>query len=275
MTTPWQGKLKLSYAKQGDITRVVDSYSQSPLKLQRSFYPDGRTCQSLILHTAGGIVGGDRLSQEITLHPHAEASLTTVSASKLYRSNGPESQQTLTISLDHDAYLEYIPRESIVFDGAKFQQQVRVNLGENAVWLGWELLRFGRTARGERFNSGYWRSQTEVWQNGIPLWIDRQQLEGGSPLLDASNGLNGQPVVGTLAWIGQAVSPEIVDKARHLWQQREIEGEIALSCRQSGVICRYRGRSTQNATAAFLDLWQLLRQSQGDRPVTIPRIWSY
>jgi urease accessory protein len=274
MTTPWQGTLKLTYAKRGEMTRVIDAYSQSPLKLQRSFHPDGQTCQSLILHTAGGIVGGDRLNQEITLHPQAEASLTTVSASKLYRSSGPQSQQTLTMSLDRDAYLEYIPRESIVFDGAKFQQQLRVNLGENAVWLGWELLRFGRTARGERFNSGDWRSQTEVYRNGVPLWIDRQQLAGGSPLLDASNGLNGQPVVGTLAWIGQPVSPEIADKARHLWEMRDLEGEIAVSCCQSGVICRYRGRSTQKASAAFLDLRQLLRQSHGDRPVTVPRVWS-
>lgn len=273
-TATWHGKLKLTYAKQGDTTRVIDAYSQSPLKLQRSFHPDGKTCQSVVLHTAGGIVGGDRLSQDIHLHPHAEATLTTVSASKIYRSTGAQSQQTLNLHLDDNAYLEYLPREAIIFDGAKFRQDLRVELGDNAVWLGWDLLRFGRTARGERFMSGSWRSHTEVWRGGVPLWIDRQRLIGGSPLLDAPNGLNGQPVVATLAWIGQPVSEEIANKARRLWEMRDIQGEVGLSRLESGLVCRYRGRSTRAAAALFQDLWGVLRAEYRDRPLDIPRVWQ-
>ena len=39
-----------------------------------------------------------------------------------------------------------------------------------------EITRFGRSARGEKFCFGNWRSHTEVWQQGQPLWIDRQWL---------------------------------------------------------------------------------------------------
>lgn len=273
-TSSWHGTLNLTYAKCGDRTRVVDAYSQAPLKLQRSFHPDGRTCQSVVLHTAGGVVGGDRLSHDVDLQPDAEVTLTTVSASKIYRSNGRPAQQTLVQRLGDRAYLEYLPREAIVFNGAQFRQDLRVELGRDAVWLGWELVRFGRTARNERFDSGIWRSHTEVWRDDKPLWIDRQQLVGGSPLLDAPNGLNGQPVVGTLAWVGQPVSEAIARQVRERWNDRAIAGDLGLSRLESGVICRYRGRSTQAAIAAFLELWQALRQSYRDRPAEIPRVWQ-
>ncbi|MBO9997708.1 MAG: urease accessory protein UreD [Cyanobacteria bacterium SID2] len=272
---PWHGKLKLTYEKRNQSTRVFGAYSQSPLKIQRSFHPEGKEiCHSVILHTAGGIVGGDRLSQQVHLQSHAEASITTVAASKVYRSNEKTSQQTINLQLDDNAYLEYLPRETIVFDGAIYRQDTRIELGENAVWLGWEIVRFGRTARGERFHSGVWRSNTEVWQNRKPLWIDRTQLKGGSELLDSPNGLNGQPVIATFCWIGQAISEDILKKARMVWQARDTRGEIGLTRLDCGLIGRYRGRSTQEALDRFLDLWQLLRWEYRDRSAIKIRAWQ-
>nr|WP_017662259.1 urease accessory protein UreD [Baaleninema simplex] len=271
----WYGKIKLTYAKRDRTTRVKDAYSQAPYKVQRSFHPEGDTiCHSVILHTAGGLVGGDILSQDVRLHPHAEANLTTVAASKVYRSNGLPATQTANFQLEDNAYLEYFPRETILFDGAVFRQETRVELGENAVWLGWEILRFGRTARGERFESGSWRSQTEIWRNGTPLWIDRSCLEGGSTLLDSPNGLNGSPVVATFAIIGKPVSEEILKKGRSLWQTRDTQGDVGLTRLESGLVCRYCGRSTQAVLDGFLELWQLFRGIDRQTSAVKSRFWQ-
>ena len=231
-------------------------------------------CHSVVLHTAGGIVGGDRLSQSIHLEPNTHALLTTAAASKIYRSNGQQARQTINIEVDAGACLEWLPQETIVFNGAIYRQDLRVELAPGANWLGWEVTRFGRSARGEKFLQGEWRSHTEVWQQGQPLWIDRQWLPGGEETFNSLHGLAGLPVVASLAWVGQAVSPEIVDKARMLWSAQERQGEAGVTQLISGLLCRYRGSSTFEVRNWFTDVWQLLRLSLLGRPVTKPRVWQ-
>lgn len=57
----WQGSLTLVYADRIGATQLIHNQSIAPLKVQRSFYPEGaEVCHSVVLHTAGGVVGGDR-----------------------------------------------------------------------------------------------------------------------------------------------------------------------------------------------------------------------
>jgi urease accessory protein len=274
-TSGWQGSLQLKFSHRHGKTQLIHERVQAPLKVQRPFYPEGEAvCHSVVLHTAGGIVGGDRLSQSIHLEPNTHALLTTAAASKIYRSNGQQARQTIEIQVDAGACLEWLPQETIVFNGAIYRQDLRVELAPGANWLGWEVTRFGRSARGEKFLQGEWRSHTEVWQQGQPLWIDRQWLPGGEETFNSLHGLAGLPVVASLAWVGQAVSPEIVDKARMLWSAQERQGEAGVTQLISGLLCRYRGSSTFEVRNWFTDVWQLLRLSLLGRPVTKPRVWQ-
>ncbi|WP_434221503.1 urease accessory protein UreD [Limnospira platensis] len=112
------------------------------------------------------------------LQENTHALITTAAAAKLYRSLGEVARQRIQIQVDSGAYLEWLPQESIVFNGAIYRQDLRIDLGPDARLLLWEINRFGRSDRGERFVQGEWRSQTEIWQQGRPLWIDRQHLQG-------------------------------------------------------------------------------------------------
>lgn len=273
--TEWQGSLELVYANDQGKTRLVRDRITSPLKVQRPFYPEGqRVCHTVVLHTAGGIVGGDRLSQTIHLQEDAQALITTAAASKIYRSNGQRARQKIHIQVEAGACLEWLPQETIVFNGAVYQQQMKVELAPGASWLAWEITRFGRTARKERFLQGDWRSHTEIWQQRRPLWIDRQWLPGGETVLDSPHGLAGQPIVGTLIWIGQPVSSEIVDNARSLWTASQRQGEAGVTHTQAqGLLCRYRGSSTTEVRNWFTQVWQCLRLTYLGRNVSQPRVW--
>ncbi len=271
----WHGSLNLVFARANDTTELIHNRVQAPLKVQRPFYPEGTdVCHSVILHTAGGIVGGDRLSCDLHLKSNAHALITTAAASKIYRSNGLEARQTMQMQVDADGCLEWLPQETIVFNSAIYRQDLRVELAPGASWLGWEITRFGRSARGEKFLQGEWRSHTEVWQQGHPLWIDRQWLPGAAEIINSPHGLAGQPVVASLVWIGQPVSPEIVDKARSFWRLSERQGEAGVTRLPSGLLCRYRGASTAQVRNWFTDVWQLLRLSFLGRPVCPPRVWQ-
>ena len=268
----WHGKLNLVYADRQGKTQLIYNHQQAPLKVQRPFYPEGeKVCHSVILHTAGGMVGGDRLSSNIHLQPQAQALITTAAASKIYRSNGLQARQTIQMQVDAGACLEWLPQETILFNSAIYRQDLRVELATGASWLGWEITRFGRSARGEKFLQGEWRSHTEIWQQGVPLWIDRQWLLGSEDIFHSPHGLAGKPIVGSLVWVGGAVSAEIVQKTRNLWDG---EGEAGVSRLQHGLLCRYRGSSTSEVRNWFIDVWQLLRVSFLNRGNCIPRVWQ-
>jgi urease accessory protein len=279
MTTPlisaWHGSLDVTYRHQQGVTYPSYSLVKAPLKVQRPFYPEGKAiCHSIILHTAGGIVGGDRLSQTLQVQQNAHALITTAAAGKVYRSNGKLAQQTIRIEIEADACLEWLPQESIIFNGANYQQDLRVELATGASWLGWEITRFGRSARGERFLQGEWRSHTEIWQQGQPLLIDRQWLPAGEATIDSPVGLAGYPIAATLIWIGKPVSPEIIERAQSLWDDRNYQGEAGVTSTQAqGLLCRYRGSSTAEVRNWFADVWQLLRLSLLKRPAIKLRVW--
>lgn len=268
----WHGKLALTYVRNADGTQVAHSHSQAPLKLQRPFYPEGPDiCHSAIVHTAGGLVGGDRLSLHVTAQANTRALITTTAAGKVYRTNGQQAQQSTHITLAENAWLEWLPQETIVFEHAVYRQDLRVDLAPTAIWMGWDITRFGRSARGEQFLAGTWRSHTEVWQGNTPLWIDRQWLPGSPDLFHSPHGLAGCPVVGSLAIIGRSVEPETVAKARSLWVG---DGETGVTRLQSGLLCRYRGHSTTEARRWFTDVWHLIRVSWCGRSACIPRVWG-
>ena len=273
--TPWHGVVKITYQKRNHQTQPIAPYAQAPYKLQRPFYPQGQqTCYSTILHTAGGIVGGDKLSQSIQLQPETHAVITTAAASKVYRSRELTASQTVNLMVGEDACLDYLPRETIVFNGAQYQQQLRVNLASTATFFNWEIVRFGRSARGEQFLQGNWRSRTEVWQNERLLWVDCPWLPGKKTILGSPHGLGGYPLVGTLVWFGKPVPSQIIGEVRNLWDKSETTGEAGTTALMSGLLCRYRGNSRAEVINWFTNIWRLMRQFDGkEQPVT-PRVWQ-
>ncbi|MBD2251651.1 urease accessory protein UreD [Nostoc parmelioides] len=272
VSNAWHGKLDLVYADRSNSTQLIYNHQQAPLKVQRPFYPEGeKVCHSVILHTAGGVVGGDRLSYNLRLQPNAQALITTAAAGKVYRSEGLQARQTIEIQVDAGACLEWLPQETILFNGAIYRQDLRVELATGANFLGWEITRFGRSARGEKFYQGEWRSHTEIWQQGVPLWIDRQWLPGNEAVFHSPHGLAGQPIVGSLVWLGSPISTEIIEKARNLGNT---QGEAGVTSLENGFLCRYRGASTSEVRNWFTSVWQLLRVEFFSRGKCIPRVWQ-
>jgi urease accessory protein len=283
----WHGHLQLTYRYNRAKTQAIEHQGIAPLKVQRSFYPEGEAiCHNPILHTAGGIVGGDRLQIEIELQPKSRAVITTAAAGKIYGSNGTAASQQIVQNIGDNACLEWLPQETIIFNGAIFEQHLQVHLAETASWLGWEINRFGRTARGERFTHGEWKSATAVYRQGKPIWIDRQLLSGNE-MIDRPNSLAGYPIVGSLAWIGagaivptttprdlqdRSISKAIVMEARSLFSGEP--SKIGVTRLTEGLLCRYRGDSTTEVRQWFTAVWHLLRHSFLQSSPIHPRVWQ-
>jgi urease accessory protein len=284
----WHGRASLRFSRGGDgLTRHQGSAS-SPLKTQRGFNrADGR-CELPLLHTAGGLVGGDRLSITVHLEPGSRALLTSVAAQKVYGSIGrsrlrPEGAwavQELAFQLEVGADLEWLPQELVVYAGGLYEQRTRVTLAPGAGWLGAELVRLGRTAAGESLGAGRWRSQLEIHRRdpGGDRWelVDRLEL-GGSALVE-SHGLAGEPVFGSLVWaaprkLAGSELAELVEACRG--DRSGLEGTMACGALEQGLVARYRGPSSTAARSWFTRLWARIRAAQGLAAPELPRVWPF
>lgn len=271
----WIGKIFLVYEKQTDQTVIKSSYTQSPFRLQKPFYPEGKSiCHSVILHTAGGIVGGDILEQDIHLTNNAEVFITTPAAHKIYRSEQKTAFNTISINLEDDSYLEYLPQETIFFNQGYYHQKTKVNIGEGCLYFGWEIVRFGRTARDEFINQGQWKNYTEIWQNGQLLWVDRQCLMGESNLFFRENGLGAKPVVGSLLMMGREVEESLLTEIRELDLIKQAGDSLGLTILQKGLLCRYHGHSVSKCKDYLTTVWQFLRTKEGKSSLVKCRVWQ-
>jgi urease accessory protein len=222
------------------------------------------------------MVGGDALGITINAEPGAEALITTPSAAKWYRATSPASLHT-RIVIAAGGCVEWLPLETIVYDGASARQSLRVTLAADAIWMGSEITRFGRSACGESFSRGSWCSHTEVWRDkdsgGEPLWIDRQALTGGSPLLENPYGLAGAPVIGSFAAIGFEPAPDLLAELRTRCVIPDDAGIAGVTALPAGIVCRYRGNSSSAGRACFALIWDAVRRNVRGRAAVIPRIW--
>jgi urease accessory protein len=224
------------------------------------------------VHPPGGIAGGDALRLEAGLERGAQVLLTTPGAGKWYRSAGRPASQRLEFALQDGARLEWLPQENILFDGAESEMQTRVELSADAVFAGWDIVCFGRQARGEQWRHGQLRQGLEVRREGRLLWLERNVLTPGMRAFHAGAGLRSEPVYGSFIVAAGAVPAEVLDQCRQLVPAGTARyGVTALP----GVFAaRFLGRSAQEARQYFEALWQQLRPWYLARPAQRPRIWN-
>lgn len=269
----WAAELRLRFAPRGARTELVERRHFGPLRVQRPFHPEATgACHVYVLHPPGGVVGGDRLSLDVTVESGAHALLTTPAATKLYRSAGPRSGVLQALRAASGARLEWLPHENIAFDAANAELTTRVDLAPGARFLGWEMLCLGRPACGERFERGDIGQRIEIAFDGKLAYRERGNYGGGSEVLSAAWGLQRQPVTGTFIAAGVDLS-EHVEKLRAV-SGVEAPGLAAVSCMGDLTVARYLGASTEQARGCFLRLWEVLRPLVLEVPTSAPRIWA-
>jgi len=261
-TASWKAQLALEFALAGDRTVLAERRHDGPLVVQKALYPEGdAVCHAIVVHPPAGIAGGDELELHVRAGAGAHALLTTPGAGKWYRSAGPWAAQRLRFEVA--GALEWLPQESIVFDGALARLGTEVRLQGDARYLGWEILCLGRTGSGERFRKGEIRLDTKLYRDGRLLWLERGRIEGGGALLDSPAGLQGKSVCGTLLAAGAPFD---------LAACRAIEG-LAVTQLPGVLVARYLGDSSEQAKRLFARLWAVLRPALFGREAAEPRIW--
>jgi urease accessory protein len=263
LASTWNAHLSLGFARSGAKTVLAHRSQDGPLVVQKSLYPEGEeVCHAIVVHPPGGIAGGDDLRIDVKTGAHAAAVLTTPGANKWYRSAGPWARQRL--SFEVAGTLEWLPRETIVFDGAMAELECEVRLASAACYIGWDIICLGRTGSGERFARGKLRLNNRFMREGKPLWFERGEIDGGGALMRSPVGLGGKTVFGSMIAAAPGFEPSLVSLCRNIAATTVLPGLL---------IARYLGDSTEEAFDRFRSLWSLLRPAVSGREAVEPRIW--
>lgn len=271
LSAGWRAELALGYISRDGRTLLAQRRHHGPLLVQKPLYPEGdAVCHSIILHPPAGVAGGDTLSLHANLGDGAHALLTTPGAGKWYRSAGAIAAQTLTFDIAAGACLEWLPQETIVFDGALAHMQTEYRLRQGARFFCWDIVCLGRSGAGERYTRGNLRLETRISCADRLLWREQGTIAGGSRLLDSPVGLAGHSVFGTLLAVAEGLDADLLARCRSVVARA---GEGTLTRLPGLLVARYLGDESEAAREYFVALWRILRPTVAGRETALPRIW--
>jgi urease accessory protein len=171
------GTAEIGFACRNGRTRLAHLYERDPLRVLFPAPEPGEPLLAALVTTSGGLLGGDRLDIAVRLGEQTAVHVTASAAEKIYRSLGPTTVIRQSLGVAAGAALEFLPPETILFDGARLRRETVVDLAAGAGFLGGDLVVFGRRARGERFARGLLREVWEVRRAGALVWGDALHLD--------------------------------------------------------------------------------------------------
>jgi urease accessory protein len=269
----WRAKLSLDFVEKNGRTVLARKQHEGPLVIQKVLYPEGgAVSHAIIVHPPGGVAGGDALALNVQQSNHSHVLLTTPGAGKWYKSNGKQASQQLNFDLQDSAILEWLPQENILFDGSDTALSAEINLDEQAVFAGWDILCFGRQASNEQWLQGKLNQRLSIRRNNQLIWNERTNLSPQSRAFASMAGLRGQVVSASFVVAAGAVPVEIIAACREV--SADQQSKIGLTALPQIFSARYIGHSAQSARQYFEALWHILRPWYATRQSARPRIWS-
>jgi len=176
----------------------------------------GPGLEAILLNCAGGVTGGDRF----TLRAHAEAgttlTLATQAAERIYRARtGERGRIESRLDVSENARINWLPQETILFNGCSLERSLQVELHEDAALLLSESLVFGRIEMGEVLTSAFFRDRIEIRRAGIPIYLDLVHLEGDVwAQLDRPGVAGGARAVTTLVYLASDAEAQLAELRR-------------------------------------------------------------
>ena len=171
------GYIGLSVAAHGGITRRarVDEHGSLRVRFPNAT-PDA--LEAVIVNTGGGMTGGDRFTIEMDVGEGASLIAGTAAAEKIYRSTGPDTEMDVCLKLAAGAKLAWLPQETILFDRARLNRCIDIDLAEGASLILAEAVVFGRAAMGEAMAEGAFTDRWRVRRAGKLIYADTARLAG-------------------------------------------------------------------------------------------------
>jgi urease accessory protein len=257
------GAVALAVRASGDRTRRSRLREEGSLRV-RCPRPASAELEAIIVNTAGGVAGGDRLRLDVSVEAGAQLAVTTAAAEKVYRALEEPATIDVKLSVGAGARLAWLPQETILFDRARLRRTIDIDLAADARLLLAEAIVFGRGGMGEAVRHGFLFDRWRLRRDGRLMHAEAMRLDGG---------ISAKLAQGAVAKGGTAVATVLVvpgdeataDSVRALDDQ--LRGEVGASAWNGLAVvrlCAVDGEALRHDLIAVL---AALRRA------ALPRLW--
>jgi urease accessory protein len=209
------GGLDVSFQVVAGRTIAQRRLAVPPLQLSRVRYDDAADPQKAVLTLShlGGVLEGDQYQVHIQAAPSARARIVSAAATAIHPALHHGAAQDVTISLAADSRFEWLLEPTILYAGARFRQNTRIELAPGAGLTLMETIVPGRLARGECFSFECFENVLEVYEattkpHNTPrlLVSERSMIEPQTQPLWKLPPFVKTPVIGSLYLLGFSMS---------------------------------------------------------------------
>jgi urease accessory protein len=260
------GAARLAFANRDNRNSIVERYASAPVRILTPSVQGGIP-EAVLANTSGGIAGGDTSHIDILVAQNAQALVTGQAAEKIYRSIDMPASIRTVIKIEDGSTLEYLPQESILFDGAKLNRAVNISLGARSCLLLSEMFVLGRWAMNEDFTRGIFLDRWSIDVAGQPIWREGLRIEGGLSSLSSSLGFANARALATIFYAG-ANAAEVLGLAR------DVIGPMGGATIVRGMlVVRMLGNEAGMLKQQLGEIISIIRAAALGRPAEVPRVW--
>lgn len=228
----------------------------------------GGPLQAVLINTAGGLTGGDRLAWEVEVGPHGDAVVTTQACERIYRAGSSQAEVRVALRVGDNGRIAWLPQETILFDRSAFARSLDIELGAGAEALILEATLFGRLAMGEHVGRGRFSDRWRVRRQGRLVHAEAFRIgpdvEGALPGVAVAGG---NAAMATLLFVSPRAG-ELVEAVRAI--AGEAGGASFWSVGDTGkLLARLVAEDGYSLRRRLVPLVQLLNGLAG-----LPKLWS-
>jgi urease accessory protein len=144
------GVARMRFVWKDGATRLADLDQKTPLRVLFPQTSPGAPKLAAITTVSGGLVGGDTLAVDVAVGKGAAAVAIGQAAEKVYRSIGPDSTVDVSLNVGSGAWLEWLPQETILFDGARLARRTVADVDPAGQLMAGECVVFGPMGNPDR-----------------------------------------------------------------------------------------------------------------------------
>lgn len=265
-----RGRASVAFKARDGATVLDRLHQEGQAKIRLPKSHGGEPTTAVLINTAGGIAGGDRLVWGARFGAGTRAVVTAQAAERVYRSSatdgGLSGEVTTRLEVEAGASAEWLPQETILFDRAALDRRLEVEMAVDASLLLAETVVLGRAAMGEAVGACRLVDRFRVRRGGRLVFADTFRLDGtpGEILAGRATG-GGATAFSTVLWVAPGVEARL-DGLRAVLA--DLASDAGASAWDGMIVVRLAQASARTLRDDLVRIMLHIRQAD------LPRVWS-